>query len=371
MVCPNYYPVTCGVGDYSMNLGHELIRRGADVALFTHEPAVRNPECPAVDVFTGSGRTPLQVVMALQDALRAYDPDELIVQYTPQMLCGSRFGTLAIPILLDRMRGRARCTVIAHELFMSWSWRPDLALGGALQRLQFSAVMASADRLFVTTVNRRLRVQHMLRQSGRDRDVQLLFVGANAPPLPPSPRPSGRLGTFSMMGRNRRFDLMVDAFELVAAKHPTAELVFIGDLGTDASPLYRALRAHAARSPVNDRIRFTGPLPLARVAEAVAGLSVYLFPDDTGASTRSSTLPVALGSGIPVVATRGLETADDFFRDDENIVYADRMASAALAEATLRVLDDRALASRVGEGGRRLFEQHLSWGAIASKLLAS
>jgi glycosyltransferase involved in cell wall biosynthesis len=371
MVCPNYYPVTCGVGDYSMRLGQELIDRGAEVAVFTHTPAARNPECPAVDVFGAAGRTPLEVTMGLYDSIAAFDPTDLIIQYTPHMLRGSRFGTLALPALMGQFRGRARRTVIFHELYMPWSWRPDLAVGGVLQRLQFGAVLGAADRMFVTTVPRQRHVEGLLRQARRDRDVEVLYVGANAPPLPPRPSPDvRRLGIFSMMGMNRRFDLMVEAFALVKQHHPNGELVFIGNLGDDASPLYRTLRGQIARSPAAKAIRLTGPIPLGRVAEEVAGLDVYLLPDVTGASTRSSTLPVALGSGVPVVAIRGPETSPDLFVDGESVVFASEMTASSLAEAVLRVLDDPALAARVGRGGRLLYEGHLSWPAIAGKVLA-
>ncbi|MEO5769883.1 MAG: glycosyltransferase family 4 protein [Polyangia bacterium] len=370
MVCPNYYPVTCGVGDYSMRLARELVERGAEVALFTHNPAERNPECPSIDVHGADGRTPLEVTSALRGALLAFDPSEVVIQYTPQMLRASRFGSPAIPALMAELRTRARVTVIFHELYSPWSWRPDLAVGGALQRLQFGAVLGASDRLFVTTAPRQRRLEEMLRRAGRDSTVQLMFVGANAPPVPNRARPGlRRLGIFSMLGRTRRFDLMVDAFALVHQRYPDSELVLIGDMGTDASSRYRALKAHISRSPVARQIRLTGALPLWRVAEEVAALDLYLLPDETGASTRSSTLPVALGSGVPVVATCGPETAGDFFVDGENIAYASSMTAPALAAAALKVLDDPAWAAKLGAGGRRLYDRHLSWDAIADHLL--
>jgi glycosyltransferase involved in cell wall biosynthesis len=211
-----------------------------------------------------------------------------------------------------------------------------------------------------------------LSRSGLTLPVELLFVGANAQPAP-RPRPVGaqprRLGIFSMMGRTRRFDLMIEAFAMVAARHPHSELVLIGDLASNQQ-LFRQLLAQIAASPVADRIRLTGALPLPRVATEVASLDVYLMPDETGASTRSGTLPIALGSGVPVVATRGPETDETFFVDGHSIVYADEMSSASLARAALQVLDDPVLARRVGSGGQALYERHLSWPSIAERFLA-
>jgi glycosyltransferase involved in cell wall biosynthesis len=90
----------------------------------------------------------------------------------------------------------------------------------------------------------------------------------------------------------------------------------------------------------------------------------------TGANTRSSTLPVALGSRLPIVAVRGTETDLALFRDGENVIFARDMTGAAFAEASLRLLHDRATIERVAEGGRRLYETHLTWDRIVEHFLA-
>ena len=375
MVIPNYYPVTCGIGDFTMRLTRELVGRGAEVALFTQAPAAPNPECSSIKVFAAEGRTPLQTASSLRELIVAFDPSEVFVHYVPHMLGASRFGSPAVPALMAHLKGRARVTAVFHELYFAWTWRPDLVLAATLQRLQFSAALGLADRVFVTTAARKRSLETMLRSSGRDTQVELLFVGANAPPLPrPPPGRTGnpvrrRLGVFSMLRRGRHFDAMIDAFEIVHQRHPDTELVLIGDFGTDASQPYRALKEHIARSPVAQHVRLTGALPLWRVAEEVAALDVYLFPDENGASTRSSTLPIALGSGVPVIATCGADTATDFFVDGQNIIFIPNLGAPALAAAALRVLEEPSWAAKLSLGGRLLYEQHLSWPVIAEQVL--
>ena len=109
----------------------------------------------------------------------------------------------------------------------------------------------------------------------------------------------------------------------------------------------RTIAAHPAR----DRIRIAGKQTLSAIAQEVAALDVFLFPMDTGANTRSSTLPLALGSGLPVVAIRGVET-DDLFVDRDNIVFAASMAGDSFTAATMQIATDRALAERVSRGAR-------------------
>jgi glycosyltransferase involved in cell wall biosynthesis len=311
----------------------------------------------------------LEITLDLREALAEFRPSEIVVQYIPHMFGSFRFGNPAIPLLMASVRTNARVTAILHELYIGWSARPDLAVGAVMQRLQLCGVLGAADRLFVTTTRRKSHLEAILRAARRDLSVGLILVGANAAPLAPRPHRGGpRLGIFSTLARTRRFDLMVDAFTLVCHRYPDAELILIGDLGTPESPRYRALLEHISQSPVANHVRLTGSLPLAKAAEEISGLDVYLLPDEAGASTRSSTLPIALGSGVPVVATCGTETARDFFVEGENIAYAASMTAAALADAALRVLEDPARANRLRAGGKLLYDRHLSWGAIADRL---
>ncbi len=102
----------------------------------------------------------------------------------------------------------------------------------------------------------------------------------------------------------------------------------------------RAIAVHPAR----DRIRVPGKQSRAAVAEAVASLSAFFFVMETGANTRSSTLPLALGSGVPVVATRGRDT-DDVFQDGRNVLFADSFSGDAFAACVLRLQKDPSLAA--------------------------
>jgi glycosyltransferase involved in cell wall biosynthesis len=198
----------------------------------------------------------------------------------------------------------------------------------------------------------------------------VIRVGANALPVTARPDPERpKVGLFSTAAAGKRLDVLLDAFATVAAQLPRAELVFIGDLGPPERPNVRALLDRVNRHPAADRIRMTGKLPLAEVAQKIAELAVYLFPMDTGANTRSSTLPIALGSGVPVVATRGQETDMSLFRDGENVLFAPSLDGRAFADATLRLLRDADLAARIGAGARDLYARHLAWDRIADGLV--
>jgi glycosyltransferase involved in cell wall biosynthesis len=131
----------------------------------------------------------------------------------------------------------------------------------------------------------------------------------------------------------------------------------------------RQLKDAIARHPGAERIRVTGKLELAAVAREVAETDVYLFPMISGANTRSCTLPLALGTGLPVVATQSYET-DGVFVDGKNVMFAYELSGDAFAAATLRLTAEPALADQISLGARDLYDAHLSWQRIGDQLLS-
>ena len=354
-----------------MRLAQTFAARGLECAVFTRDPAERHPEAPAVKVVGVPGATPMAIARRIRDELKAFAPTDLILQYTPQMFGAWRWGSPATIWLARAARGMGiNVTVLAHELFFSWSRRPDLLLGGGLMRLQMLALIRLARHVFVTVDARARELTALAKRFGLDPQIRVVRVGAGALPVPrASGAPGLRLGTFSTLGRDKRFDVVLECFAAVHRARPEAELVLLGDLGPNDDARVRSLRDAIARHPAGAKIRIAGKQDLATIAKEIGRLDVYLFPMSTGANTRSSTLPLALGTGLPVVAFKGTET-DDLFADGENVVFAARLDGAAFADATLRVAGDDALARRVSAGATALYQHHLSWQTIGDQLLA-
>jgi glycosyltransferase involved in cell wall biosynthesis len=371
LVCPNFHPRTCGVGDHTMRIASELGRRGHAVAIFTRAPASPNPEAPGISVVGASGATPLLIAEHLRREVEAFAPTDLILQYTPQMLGAWRFGSVASLWLAAAARRRGvNVVLLAHELFLPWSKRPDLAVGAAAMRLQLAALMRIVNRVLVTMQTRTEEVSGLARLVHLSRPVGVVRVGSGALPIPRAAHPGRlRLGMFSTLASTKRFDVLLDTFRLVQARHPEAELVVLGDLGDPSSPRVRAFHDAVAAHPAASRIRLCGKQPLAEIAREVSELDVYLFPMVSGANTRSSTLPLALGAGVPVVAIRSYET-DPIFVDEENLLFAEALTGEAFAAAVLRIAGDSALAARLAEGGRILYREQLSWEKIGDQLLS-
>src|SRR5262245_59865501 len=234
LVCANYHPQTCGVGDNSMRLAEELQRRGHEAAVFTRSPAAPNPEAPAVPVIGVPGRLPMVIAQRLRRELDRFAPTDLIIQYTPQMFNAWRWGSPAVVgLALDARRKGVNVTMLAHELFFVWRPRPDLAVAAALLRAQFAALAAIAHRLFVTVETRARLVSGWLRAARIKSDVGVIRIGAGALPIQRKSRSNGlRLGTFSTLAVGKRIDVVLECFRIVAQQRSDAQLALLGDFAS-------------------------------------------------------------------------------------------------------------------------------------------
>ena len=139
---------------------------------------------------------------------------------------------------------------------------------------------------------------------------------------------------------SKNHELAIEAL----AEVPQAVLAIAGD-----GPLRADLVAAAERAGVADRVLLLGER---RDARALMGAA-----DAVVLTSRAEGLPLvaleALASGTPLVATsvRGLR---ELVTDGENALVVPPDDAQALAGALRRVLEDRVLAARLGEAGRRV-----------------
>jgi glycosyltransferase involved in cell wall biosynthesis len=371
ILSPNFHPRTCGVGDNSLRLAQQLMRAGYRAEIISRAPAEAHPEASEIRVHQVPGRWTTVIAAGAARVIAREGFSHAIIQYTAHMWGASRLGSPAIPLLAATLRRRGvDVTLLAHELFTPFLPRPDLIAGAALHRAQIALVAAAAHRTFVTTDTRVDELLPFWRAVGRAGRPGVSRITSAVPALPRKLQPGRRrLGVFSTLATTKRFDVVLGAFEQVFRRHADSELVLIGDIGSIKDPRVRAIHDLVARHPGRERIRFSGRLSLADVAREMSELDVYLFPMTTGANTRSSTLPLALETGLPVVAVTGIETDLDLFRDDENLLFAPSMTGQDFGATALRILDDPKLAERLSTGARRLFADHLSWDAISARLL--
>jgi glycosyltransferase involved in cell wall biosynthesis len=145
-----------------------------------------------------------------------------------------------------------------------------------------------------------------------------------------------------VLERYKGVDVLADAWRLAAPRAPAAHLTVVGS----------GSRERVARNLVSDLPAQTTWIPALDadgVARALDGSTLLTLPSRSEGFGR--VVVEAFCRGRPVVAAR-VGGIPDLVRDGENGLLVDPGDAPGLADALVRVLDDRALAARLGDAAR-------------------
>jgi glycosyltransferase involved in cell wall biosynthesis len=192
---------------------------------------------------------------------------------------------------------------------------------------------------------------------------------AMAPP-PPGPSPFrdryGLDGPFALfVGRlasNKGLLELTDAFATVARADPSAQLVLIGEDGGQRAAVEDRVRALG----LERRVHLLGHIDdESLVAAAYREARVFVLPSEYEAF--GLVLLEALAQGTPVVASR-VGGIPEVVEEGRSGLLVPPRSPAALAEAVLRLWNDRELARTLGRYGRDEVVPRFSWEALADRL---
>jgi 1,2-diacylglycerol 3-alpha-glucosyltransferase len=155
---------------------------------------------------------------------------------------------------------------------------------------------------------------------------------------------------------------LVRAMPHLIEKRPDVAVVVVGTVYDDR------FITLAAELGVRDNLIVTGGVPRDKVPLYVAVADVEGH-DFQGYGLGTASLEV-MAAGVPVVAViREANFPGIELRSWENVVIVPPDDPRAMAEAIVRLLDDRDLARHVGEGQRRLIRDHFSLDAVTDRHL--
>lgn len=218
--------------------------------------------------------------------------------------------------------------------------------------------------------------ERALRMGARAADAQTIPYGVDLAAFRPDPSARGwlreRLGlpadasVVLAVGRlvgKKGFDVLLDAWARLAASHPAARLAIAGD-----GDLRGELESRSTRLGIAPRVSFLGAVRHDEIARLYAGSDVVAIPsveDETGnVDGLPNVLMESLASGVAVVASRvgGIPTV---VRDGLTGVLVSPRSVDELLSALTRLLDDPALAARLGAAARADSEHAQGWEAAS------
>jgi SAM-dependent methyltransferase len=139
----------------------------------------------------------------------------------------------------------------------------------------------------------------------------------------------------------------IDALPAVRRRHPSATLLVVSGL----NPVERQEAEARARSlGVAEAVRFLGRLEDTALLSLFAGCDAYWAP--TRYEGFGLTVLEAMAAGAPVMAA-DVPVVNEIVHDGENGLLFEPGRPEALAQITLRLLDDPALGTKLREAGRR------------------
>ena len=164
--------------------------------------------------------------------------------------------------------------------------------------------------------------------------------------------------TVARLTAQKSIDTLIDAIALV----PNARLKIIGD-----GPERAALEKQTHDLNLQDRVEFVGVLPQVELPRYYAECSVFVLP-----SIREGmglVFAEALLCGAPVIAVNS-GGVTDIVRDDETGLLVPERNARALANAIVKIVDDRVLATRIAENGRALMQERYTQEKVAQQFVA-
>lgn len=170
------------------------------------------------------------------------------------------------------------------------------------------------------------------------------------------------------LARNKGYDLLIDAFGVVASRLPDAILhLALGGTQPNASEqaLLEELRAQAAALGLADRIRFAGFVPDAELADYYRAADVFVL--SSRYEPFGMTAVEAMACGTPTVVTThgGLFRAITFGR---HALYANPFDREDLGISIYKVLNHVRLAGRLTRMGAHKARSLFTWTGIAQQL---
>lgn len=377
-VTRNVPPVRCGVGDYTVNLAHELSRRGVEVFVLS----ARQPTSVAgasggirlLPCLSGLGRA---LAPEVAKAIREERPDVLAFQYVPYLYgpYGLAWGVALLPLRVKRA-GRTAVVSVLHELGVRWEGGPVGWGIAALQRLQLVPLVLGSNGIVVTDGGRADALRRAF-PTRRDK-VWEIPVGSNIARQPMTAQerqalrrdlsPDGAMlvGIFGTGHPDQNYEMAVEA---VAALRPGVRLVCLGDVEGAGTRLLR-LKALAEALGVEKYVLWMGYQDPETLSQYLSALDLFLHLHVEGPNGRQTTLVAALAHGLPVIAARGREQ-DRRFIDRQNVWLVPPGGSRALADAMQHLVEAPGTRADLGRRAEETYRVHFTWGRIADQFLAA
>jgi glycosyltransferase involved in cell wall biosynthesis len=366
-----YQPVDGGVGRHLLDLSQGLTQLGYEAVLCgpavpggsvarsgaadrPSQTAAAVPAARHVPLAMGRAIKPGGDLVALggfAKVVRSIKPD-LIHAHSSKAGAVARLGKLLnprIPVTYTP-HGYAFAGFFEHEL-ERLAYREAERLLAPLTGRVIAVCEAEARLAAEVCPSSRVRVVHngIDAGPGAPPDERTRALAANGPVL----------CTVTQLRPGKGVETLIDALPAVAARHPTVQLVIVGD-----GPLRGALESRTRMRGVDQLVHFLGEH--ADPQSVLRGGDVFVLP--SWAESFPYVILEAMSMGLAVIASDVGGIAEAIVHGESGLLVAPA-DHAALARAMLALLDDEALRRRLGEVAKSRVRQRFTRAAMIGDLV--
>jgi glycosyltransferase involved in cell wall biosynthesis len=175
--------------------------------------------------------------------------------------------------------------------------------------------------------------------------------------------PTGTLSLFvGRLHREKRLDLLVDAFATLTRQMPDAHLLIVGP---DQDGSGHVARQQAKDLGLSDRVHFAGLLAGSQVRQAYAEADVLVLLSHR--ENFGMVVLEAMAAGLPALVTREVGLATEIEQADAGLVVAAEPED--VGAAWQKLLADPGLRTAMGERGRTLVRERFASSIVAIRML--
>ena len=363
-VSPFFHPHAGGVESHVRSLAREFAREGHEVTVVTSrydrslaaDERVEGYRILRTRTLGVAFNTPFDI--GTTRLLRSLDADVVHLHYPPPLT--SFFATRSL------QRSRVPVCLTYHcDLYLAGLLGRGLA--GLYQRVFLPPTLRRVNRIVVHTRSYGV-TSAMLR--GRELavipsvvDLDWFRPGLDASDLRGDLRLDGKriLGFTGRLVPHKGVDVILQALTQLPND---VVLLVVG-----AGPRLPSLVSLAARLGVADRVRFCASVSDDDLPRYLALADVFVFPSQSRLEGFGLAVAEAMAVGLPVVIA-DMPGVREVIEPGQEGLLAEPLLANDLAEKVRSLLDDPALARRMGAAGRRRAEERYGLSTVAAQLLS-
>jgi mannosylfructose-phosphate synthase len=179
------------------------------------------------------------------------------------------------------------------------------------------------------------------------------------------------VASIGRLSRNKGFDLLVDAFSVVAEREPEAHLRLALGTETDSTtedPMLGKLHQQIKDLGLTDRVTITGSLPDEEMPDYYRGADVFCLPSRYEPFGMTAIEAMACGTPTVITTHGGLYRTMTFGVD---ALYADAFDKYDYGLSILKILRHVDIRRRLAVNGAHRVRSRFTWTGIAQQLLAA